>query len=112
MEDKHGRDSLQEEEDHKKNTWRVGLPSALAPYHEIQMMTTLQAVPFHKNSRQEEQGGVGGRKDEVVESTSKAHDEDDRSGWYSRKKVLMQHNLNENNSSGSHAPKDRLLNVL
>lgn len=55
---------------------------------------------------------MGGRKeDEVGEGASKAHNGDDMSGGYSRKKVPMQHNLNENNSSESHASKDKL-NVL
>lgn len=105
-EDKNGRDSLQDGEEQRKNKLRVGLPLALALCHEIQTTTNLQAVASH-NSQQ----GVGGRKHGVVEGASTAYDGDDRSGGYSRKKVPMQHNLNENNSSESHAPKDKL-NVL
>jgi hypothetical protein len=51
-EDKNDRDSLHDEEDHRKNKLQVGLPSALAPYHEIQTMTNLQAVAFHKENSQ------------------------------------------------------------
>lgn len=62
-------------------------------------MTNLQVVAFHNS--QEQDGVDADRKEEVVEGTWNAHDGDDRSGEYFRKKVPMLHNLNANDSSES-----------